>query len=69
MTEAEMVRWHHHSMAMSLSKLLPLVIDRGASGATVHRVTKSQTRLKRLHTCILHILSIRRLLLSDFGDP
>ena len=45
MTEAEMVRWHHHSMAMSLSKLLPLVMDREAWRAAVHGITKSQTQL------------------------
>ena len=30
MTENEMVRWHHSSMDMSLSKLRELVMDREA---------------------------------------
>ena len=33
------------SMDMNLRKLWEIVEDRGASGATVHRVTKSQTQL------------------------
>ena len=33
------------SMDMSLSKLRELVMDRGACHATVHEVTKNQTRL------------------------
>ena len=34
------------SMDMSLSKLWEIVEDRGARHAAVHRVTKSQTRLR-----------------------
>ena len=34
-----------NSMGMSLSKLLEFVMDREAWHATVHGVTKSQTRL------------------------
>ena len=34
-----------NSMDMSLSKLREIVEDRGAWGAAVHGVTKSQTRL------------------------
>ena len=34
-----------HEMGMSLSKLWELVMDREAWRATIHRVTKSQTRL------------------------
>ena len=45
MTEAERVRWHHHSMDMSLSNLWEIVEDRGAWHATVHGVTKSRTQL------------------------
>ena len=36
------------SMNMSLSRLLELVVDREAWGATVHEVTKNQTRLSYL---------------------
>ena len=44
-TEDEMVGWHTDLMAMSLSKLRELVMDREAWRAAVHRAAKSQTRL------------------------
>ena len=43
-TEDEMLRWHHWPDDMSLSKLWGIVEDREAWCATVHGVTKSQTR-------------------------
>ena len=42
-TENEMVRWHHDSMEVSLSKLWDTVKDREAWRATVHGVVKSWT--------------------------
>ena len=44
-TEDEMVGRHHQLMDMRLSKLQKLVMDREAWHATVHGVTKNQTRL------------------------
>ena len=35
--------------------LLENLMDRGAWRATVHRVAKSQTRLKQLSTCIIKV--------------
>ena len=45
-TEDEMARWHHDSMDMSLSKLREFVIYREAWRASIHGITKSQTRLR-----------------------
>ena len=47
------MRWLYSisdSMEMNLSKLWDIVEDRGASSATVHGVTKSQTRLSNWKT-------------------
>ena len=40
-TEDEMVRWHHNSMDMSLSKPQEIVKDREARHAEVLRVAKN----------------------------
>ena len=45
MTEDEMAGWHHDSMGMSLGKLREFVMDREAWRATIHGVSKCQTRL------------------------
>ena len=45
-------------MDMGLGELQELVMDREAWRAAVHRVTKSQTRLKRLSTHTTQILLI-----------
>ena len=46
-----------NSMDMSLSKLQELVMDRGSWRATVHGVTKSQTRLSDWSELNCHILT------------
>ena len=43
--EDEMVRKHHYSMDMNLSKLGEIVEDRGAWSAAVYEVAKIQTQL------------------------
>ena len=45
MTEDEMVGWHHQLEDMRLSKFWELVMNREASCAPVHGVTKSWTQL------------------------
>ena len=42
-TEDEMVRWHHHLMDMSLSKLWEMVKDIEAWRAALHEVTEPNT--------------------------
>ena len=42
-TEDEMVRWHHDSMDISLSKFWETVKDREAWHAAVHGIAKTQT--------------------------
>ena len=44
MKEDEMVEWHH-SMVISLRRLLELVMDREAWRAAIHGVAKSRTGL------------------------
>ena len=50
-----------NSMDMSLSKLLGIMVDRGAWQAAVHGVTKSQTRLSNWTTNIYMYIYIFRL--------
>ena len=45
-----MVGWYHRLMDMSLSKLREIVKSWETGHAAVQRVTKSQTRLKRLNS-------------------
>ena len=45
-TEDEMVGWHHRLNGHEFGKLQELVMDREASHAAVHWVTKSRTRLR-----------------------
>ena len=40
------------SMDMSLGKLREIAVDREGWHAAVHEIAKSQTRLKRLSTCV-----------------
>ena len=44
-TEDAMVGWHHRHDGLKLSRLQELVMDREAWHATLHGVSKSQTRL------------------------
>ena len=68
MTEDEMVRWHHNSMHMSLSKFWEMLKDREAWHGIVHEVAKSWTwlsdwtelghfRIKMCRYRFYHILS------------
>ena len=45
MTEDKMVGWHHQLDGHELEQAPQLVMDREASCAAIHGVTKSQTRL------------------------
>ena len=52
-TEDKVVRWHHHSMEVNLSKLWETVKDREVWHAAVHEIAKSQTWLSNWTTTII----------------
>ena len=68
MIEDEMVKWHHHSMDMSLSKLQEMVTDREAWCAAVHWVTKTWTRLSDSTTTTANHIACCQFFFFYFGQ-